>query len=64
MCHRFGISQLLLPQICAANPSFLWCQNRKTLSDGKHWMVYTEYDVEVEIFGEYLPCNPCQWQEL
>lgn len=56
----FGISQLLLPQLCAIEPSFLWCENRGHLSGGKQWMVYTEYTVTTKAaFGEYTPCNPC-----
>jgi hypothetical protein len=55
----FGISQLLLPQLCAVEPSFLWCANRATLSDGAHWMVYTEYVVAVKAYGDYAACNPC-----
>ena len=56
----FGISQLLLPQLCAVEPSFLWCENRVHLSGGAQWMVYTEYTVTTKsAFGEYAPCNPC-----
>jgi hypothetical protein len=46
----FGLSQLLLPFICS-NPmmehSFVWCQNRKWLtnsSDSTRQMVYRRYD--------------------
>ena len=35
----FGLSQLLLPQLCAVEPDFLWCENRKFLSGGKARMV-------------------------
>jgi hypothetical protein len=50
----FGLSQLLLPQLCAVEPSFLWCENRGHLSGGKQWMVYTEYTVTTKsAFGEY-----------
>ena len=40
----FGLSQLVLPQLCALEPSFLWCANRQYLSDGAAHMVYTEFD--------------------
>ena len=30
----FGLSNLLLPQLCAVEPSFLWCENRGSLSGG------------------------------
>ena len=56
----FGLSNLLLPQLCAIEPSFLWCQNRGSLSGGAQWMVYTEYTVGAKAFGEYAACNPCQ----
>ena len=50
----FGLSQLLLPQLCAVEPGFLWCENRGHLSGGKQWMVYTEYTVNTKkAFGEY-----------
>jgi hypothetical protein len=55
----FGLSNLLLPQLCAEEPSFLWCENRGSLSGGEQWMVYTEYAVEAKQFGEYAACNPC-----
>jgi len=58
----FGISQLLLPQLCAVEPSFLWCENRGHLSGGDQWMVYTEYTVTTKsAFGEYgarMPLPP------
>ena len=59
----FGISQLLLPQLCAVEPSFLWCENRGHLSGGDQWMVYTEYTVTTKsAFGEYgariVPLSP------
>lgn len=55
----FGLSQLVLPQLCAIEPSFLWCQNRKYLSDGAAHMVYTEFVVESrDAYGEYQACNP------
>jgi hypothetical protein len=55
----FGLSQLVLPQLCAIEPSFLWCQNRQYLSDGAAHMVYTEFVVESrDAFGEYQACNP------
>lgn len=47
-------------QLCAVEPSFLWCENRGSLSGGAQWMVYTEYTVSSKAFGEYAPCNPCQ----
>ena len=56
----FGLSNLLLPQLCAVEPDFLWCENRGSLSGGNQWMVYTEYTVKTKVFGEYTPCNPCQ----
>jgi hypothetical protein len=55
----FGMSQLLLPQLCAVEPSFLWCQNRQYLSGGSAHMVYSEFAVEADSrFGDYAPCNP------
>jgi len=57
----FGMSQLLLPQLCATDPSFLWCQNRAYLSGGSAWMVYSGFKVVTrDVYGEYEPCNPCQ----
>jgi hypothetical protein len=56
----FGLSNLLLPQLCAIDPGFLWCENRGTLSGGTQWMVYTQYTVSTKAFGEYAACNPCQ----
>jgi hypothetical protein len=35
----FGLSNLLLPQLCAIEPSFLWCENEGSLSGGEQWMV-------------------------
>jgi hypothetical protein len=35
----FGLAQLVLPQLCVEDPGFLWCQNRKFLSDGAAHMV-------------------------
>jgi hypothetical protein len=56
----FGLSQLLLPQLCAVEPTFLWCQNRAFLSGGSAWMVYSGFVVVTrDAFGEYEPCNPC-----
>lgn len=61
----FGLSQLLLPQLCAVEPTFLWCENRGHLSGGKQWMVYTEYTVTTKAaFGEYAACNPCSNAEF
>lgn len=55
----FGLSQLVLPQLCALEPSFLWCANRQYLSDGAAHMVYTEFVVESRpAFGDYQACNP------
>eukprot|EP01062_Namystynia_karyoxenos_P030191 TRINITY_DN22572_c0_g1_i1.p1 TRINITY_DN22572_c0_g1~~TRINITY_DN22572_c0_g1_i1.p1 ORF type:complete len:550 (+),score=168.64 TRINITY_DN22572_c0_g1_i1:79-1650(+) len=55
----FGLSQLLLPVLCPADPSFLWCQNRQYLSGGTAHMVYTEFVVETQPrFGDYAACNP------
>ena len=55
----FGLSQLVLPQLCAIEPSFLWCQNRQYLSDGSAHMVYTEFVIESrDAYGEYQACNP------
>lgn len=58
----FGLAQLLLPQLCVADPGFLWCQNRKFLSGGKAHMVYTEFVVQTRsgAFGDYAACNPDQ----
>eukprot|EP00656_Telonema_subtile_P048366 TRINITY_DN5749_c0_g1_i1.p1 TRINITY_DN5749_c0_g1~~TRINITY_DN5749_c0_g1_i1.p1 ORF type:complete len:267 (-),score=47.51 TRINITY_DN5749_c0_g1_i1:157-957(-) len=55
----FGLNQLLLPQLCPQEPSFVWCANRQYLSGGGASMVYTEFVVEADIrFGEYNKCNP------
>eukprot|EP00041_Stephanoeca_diplocostata_P029443 m.868504 g.868504 ORF g.868504 m.868504 type:complete len:568 (-) comp23563_c0_seq4:558-2261(-) len=60
----FGLSQLLLPQLCAIEPSFLWCQNRKYLSGGSAWMVYRSFVMTSRAaFGEYEACNPCSGQK-
>ena len=56
----FGLSQLLLPQLCAVEPSVLWCQNRRDLSGSGNPMGYTEYTVSTRpAFGDYAACNPC-----
>ena len=39
----FGLLQLLLPQLCAVDPDFLWCANRQYLSGGNATMVYTQF---------------------
>jgi|EP01047_Picozoa_sp_COSAG01_P066203 hypothetical protein len=55
----FGLSQLLLPYLCANGDNMLWCANRKWLSAGSAWMVYRKFTVEARLpFGEYQPCNP------
>jgi len=55
----FGLNQLLLPQLCPANPDFTWCANRQYLSDGTAKMVYTEFVVEADArMGDYNACNP------
>lgn len=55
----FGLAQLVLPPLCDIDPGFLWCQNRKFLSDGAAHMVYTEFVVESRAaYGDYQPCNP------
>lgn len=46
----FGLSQLLLPQLCAIEPSFLWCQNRKYLSGGSAWMVCVMFFSRIWIY--------------
>eukprot|EP01047_Picozoa_sp_COSAG01_P098358 COSAG01_NODE_28553_length_658_cov_1.295170_1_plen_183_part_10 len=57
----FGLSQLLLPYLCANGDNFLWCANRKWLSGGTAWMVYREFVIEARLpFGNYQPCNPDQ----
>eukprot|EP00040_Diaphanoeca_grandis_P040022 m.260964 g.260964 ORF g.260964 m.260964 type:complete len:572 (+) comp40978_c0_seq1:110-1825(+) len=59
----FGLAQMLLPQLCVEEPSFLWCENRAYLSGGKSQMVYSEFVVTTrDAFGEYQPCNPCSGQ--
>ena len=55
----FGLSQMLLPQLCLVDPGMLWCGNRRYLSDGSAWMVYTEFVVQTRaLFGDYSACNP------
>ena len=57
----FGVSQLLLPYLCAEpnEGNMVWCSNRKWLSGGTTWMVYREFDVSIRLpFGVYSPCNP------
>jgi len=55
----FGLNQLLLPQLCPAEPDFTWCANRQYLSGGGAHMVYTQFTVESDVrFGEYNACNP------
>ena len=39
----FGLSQLLLPYLCANGDNMLWCANRKWLSAGTAWMVYRKF---------------------
>jgi len=57
----FGLAQLVLPPLCKIYPGFLWCQNRKFLSDGAAHMVYTEFVIEARpAYGDYQPCNPDQ----
>lgn len=56
----FGLSQLLLPQLCAVDESFLWCQNRAYLSGGSAWMVYSGFVVVTrDAFGECTLPKPC-----
>lgn len=59
----FGLEQLLLPQLCLTDPSFLWCENRKYLSGGSARMVYSEFVIATrDAYGEYQACNPCSGQ--
>jgi len=59
----FGLEQLLLPQLCLTDPSFLWCENRKYLSGGAAHMVYSEFVIATrDAFGDYQACNPCAGQ--
>ena len=56
----FGMSQLLLPVLCADDSSFLWCENRAYLSGGRAKMVYSEFVVSTKpLYGNYAACNPC-----
>jgi|AntRauTorckE5430_2_1112549.scaffolds.fasta_scaffold69883_1 hypothetical protein len=39
------------------------CENRKFLSGGSAWMVYSEFVISTrDAFGEYQACNPCSGQ--